>query len=176
MAVVRLHRKQRLASNYDGSLLYAGRWNPAGTPMLYASTSLSLACLEILVHLSPSQIPVDYVYSRAKFVPPVGFVQFGYMSRWTGLFQELLSAEAEYLAVTDFRGDLTDVDSTRRAGLIWATQMKSVGLLVPSVIIPTEMNVLLNPLHPAFEKLAWNGPEPFEFDPRLLKPEVAPGP
>jgi RES domain-containing protein len=154
MAVIRLHRKQRLASNYDGSLLYAGRWNPAGTPMLYASTSLSLACLEILVHLSPRQMPVDYVYSKAKFKP--------------------LGAEAEYLAVTDFRGDLGDVDSTRRAGLAWALQRKIVGLLVPSVIIPTEMNVLLNPLHPAFEELAWGDPEPFEFDPRLFNTWVAP--
>jgi RES domain-containing protein len=155
MAVIRLHRKQRLASNYDGSLLYAGRWNPAGTPMLYASTSLALACLEILVHLSPRQTPADYVCSKARFKPPDG-------------------AEAEYLAVTDFRGDLRDVDSTRRAGLTWATQRKSVGLLVPSVIIPTEMNVLLNPLHPAFEELTWDDPEPFEFDRRLFKTRVAP--
>src|ERR1700677_2979029 len=110
MAVIRLHRKQRLASNYDGSLLYAGRWNPAGTPMLYASASLSLACLEVLVHLSPGQTPVDYVWSNARFKPPDG-------------------AEAEYLAVTDFRGDLRDVESTRRAGLAWATHRMSVGLL-----------------------------------------------
>jgi RES domain-containing protein len=153
MAVIRLHRKQRLASNYDGSLLYAGRWNPAGTPMLYASTSLSLACLEILVHLSPRQTPLDYVCSRANFGP-------------------LGRPEAEYFAVTDFRGDLRDVDSTRRAGLAWAMQRHSVALLVPSVIIPTEMNVLLNPLHPAFEGLAWSAPEPFQFDQRLQRGTV----
>ena len=174
MAVIRLHRKQRPASNYDGSLLYAGRWNPAGTPMLYASSSLSLACLEILVHLNPRQIPVDYVYSKATFEPPAGFVQFGYLRRRTGEFQEVVGAEAEYLEVTDFRGDLSDDNSTRRAGQSWATQMTSLGLLVPSVIIPTEMNVLLNPLHSAFSNLTWGDPTPFEFDPRLLKPEAAP--
>jgi RES domain-containing protein len=159
MAVIRLHRKQRPAANYDGSLLYAGRWNPAGTPMLYASTSLSLACLEILVHLNFRQMPVDYVYSKAKFESPD---------------QEAVGAEPEYLEATDFGGDLRDADSTRRAGLSWATQMTSVGLLVPSVIIPTEMNVLLNPLHSAFANLTWGDPAPFEFDPRLIKPEVAP--
>ncbi|HEY1755857.1 MAG TPA: RES family NAD+ phosphorylase [Bryobacteraceae bacterium] len=150
MAVIRLHGRQRAASNYDGSLLYPGRWNPVGTPMLYASTSLSLACLEILVHLSPRQTPVSYVYSK-------------------GNFEALSGVEAEYLAVTDFRGDLRDVDSTRRAGRGWAMQRQSLGLLVPSVIIPTEMNVLLNPLHPAFEALTWGNPEPFEFDSRLVK-------
>ena len=150
MAVVRLHRKQRLASNYDGSLLYAGRWNPAGTPMLYASTSLSLACLEILVHLSPRQIPADYMWSRATFGP-------------------LRGVEAERLPAIEFRGDLGDLESTRRAGLAWARQRQTVGLLVPSFIIPSEMNVLLNPLHPAFEELTWSDPEPFGFDPRLYK-------
>jgi RES domain-containing protein len=154
MAIVRLHRRQRSATNYDGSLLYAGRWNPPGTPMLYASTSLSLACLEILVHLSPRQIPAEYVYSKAKFEAP--------------------AVAPEYFEVTDFRGDLMDADSTRRAGRSWATRMESVGLLVPSVIIPVEMNVLLNPLHPAFKELTWGDPEPFEFDPRLVKLEAVP--
>jgi len=130
MAVIRLHGKQRAASNYDGSLLYAGRWNPVGTPMLYASTSLSLACLEILVHLSPRQTPEDYVYSTANFKPLGG-------------------AEAEYLAASDFRGDLRDVDSTRRAGLAWVMHRQSLGLLVPSVIIAIRLPS--GPLHDAAE-------------------------
>ena len=117
---------------------------------------------------------MDYVYSKAKFEPPEGFVRFGYLRRGTNVFQEVLGAEAEYLEAIDFRGDLRDSDSTRRAGLSWATQMTSLGLLVPSVVIPTEMNVLLNPLHSAFANLTWGDPAPFEFDPRLLKPEAAP--
>jgi RES domain-containing protein len=98
----------------------------------------------------------------------------GYLRRKTGVFQEVVGAEAEYLEATDFRGDLRDADATRRAGQSWATQMKSLGLLVPSVIIPTEMNVLLNPLHSSFSNVTWSDPAPFEFDPRLLKAEVAP--
>jgi len=39
---------------------------------------------------------------------------------------------------------------------------------VPSVIIPREMNYLINPAHPQFEELIWREPQPFRFDPRLM--------
>jgi len=62
--VVRVHRRARAANNYEGSLLYANRWNPEGTPMLYASTTLSLCCLETLVHTVDATImpiiPIEY--------------------------------------------------------------------------------------------------------------------
>ena len=49
----RSRKKFGAASDYDRSLMYANRWNPAGSSMLYASTHLPLACPEMLVHLSP---------------------------------------------------------------------------------------------------------------------------
>ena len=143
MRIFRLHRRQRAASDYSGSLRFAGRWNPAGTPILYASTALSLACLELLVHLSPDQIPLDYVYTAAEIpLDP---------------------------AAHDFRGSLRDSEATRRYGHTWVTSQNSLAIYVPSVIIPVEWNVLLNPLHAAFQTVAWDAPKPFEFDPRLLR-------
>ena len=47
--------------------------------------------------------------------------------------------------------------------------MATVVLVVPSVLIPGESNYLINPGHPNFGKLRIGAPEPFEFDPRLLK-------
>ncbi len=41
-------------------------------------------------------------------------------------------------------------------------------LALPSVIIPGELNYLLNPAHPAFKRIAVGKPERFTFDPRLL--------
>lgn len=38
-----------------------------------------------------------------------------------------------------------------------------------SVFIPGERNYLINPRHPNIGKLKIGPPEPFEFDPRLLK-------
>lgn len=143
MRIFRLHRSHRSVANYDGSLILGSRWNPAGVPMLYCSTALSLACLEVLVHLAPDQIPSDYVFS-------------------TTVLPEAPEASG-------FRGDLSDEISTRRFGQFWAASERSLAVLVPSVIIPIESNVLLNPRHAAYHGLVWTAPEPFSFDERLLK-------
>lgn len=142
MRICRLHRAHRSASDYGGSLLYPGRWNQKGTPVLYFSLALSLACLEQLVHMAPDEIPDDYVYTSVD-----------------------LKVEPE---PADYRGSLLDVDATRRYGHRWATAQKSLALLVPSAIIPIEFNLLLNPLHEDFKDLSWSAPQPFAFDPRLL--------
>ena len=39
---------------------------------------------------------------------------------------------------------------------------------VPSVLIPEESNVLLNPNHADYFGLTWTEPQPFRFDPRLF--------
>jgi RES domain-containing protein len=115
MRIFRLHRRQRVASDCSGSLRFPSRWNPAGTPILYASTALSLACLELLVYLSPDQIPLDYVSTAAEIpVDP---------------------------AVHDFRGSLRDSEATRRYGHSWVTSLSSLAIYVPSVIVPVEFNV-----------------------------------
>lgn len=146
MRVFRLHRGHRAAADYQGSLIQPNRWNPAGVPMLYCSGALSLACLEVLVHLGPDQIPPDYVYSSAEL---------------SGLVETV-----------EFRGDLADEEATRRLGHAWATSRESLALLVPSAIIPVEFNVLLNPVHPSYTNVIWSAPEPFRFDQRLLRTAI----
>jgi RES domain-containing protein len=61
-----MHRARRLASDYRGAMVAGGRWNPIGDPMLYTAEHLSLACLEVLVHLDKGQLPRDYVWSKAE--------------------------------------------------------------------------------------------------------------
>ena len=75
---------------------------------MYAGSTLSLACLEMLVHLPPNQIPIDLVYSWAEL--------------------------KETPAAADFRGDVADQDSTR-FGQRWATGVEAAAIRVPSVII-----------------------------------------
>ncbi len=52
-------------------------------------------------------------------------------------------------------------------GDAWFDARASVALRVPSVAIRGEINVLLNPEHPDFDKVAIHPPEPFLFDKRL---------
>ena len=47
-------------------MVAGGRWNPIGVAMLYTARHLSLACIEVLVHLDKGQFPRDYVWSRSE--------------------------------------------------------------------------------------------------------------
>ena len=46
-----------------------------------------------------------------------------------------------------------------------------LAIQVPSIVIPEEFNILLNPNHAHYRDLAWSEPLPFRFDPRLLTAE-----
>ena len=65
MTIYRMHRAARAAADYRGAMVAGGRWNPIGTPMLYTAQHLSLACLEVLVHLDKTQLPRGYAWSKA---------------------------------------------------------------------------------------------------------------
>lgn len=57
--------------------------------------------------------------------------------------------------------------ATQQAGDQWIATQRSVALLVPSAIVPVEMNALINPRHPQF-RLEWVAkPVRFRYDPRL---------
>ena len=62
----------------------------------------------------------------------------------------------------------SDHGHTRPLGTAWLSERKAVALVVPSVIIPLERNILLNPEHPDFERVAMIACNPFFFDPRLF--------
>jgi len=122
MKIYRMHRFARLAGDYTGAMLAGGRWNRIGTPMLYSAEHLFLACVEVLVHLDKSQMPTNYVWSMAE------------------ILKEPMLLEFERLS---------DVVSCQQAGESWIQAGESLTVRVPSVVIPEEFNVLLNPNHPS---------------------------
>jgi RES domain-containing protein len=125
-------------------MVAGGRWNPIGTPMLYTAEHLSLACLEVLVHLDKGQLPRDYVWSKAELP---------YMP-------ELLSDAIPF-----------SVSACQAAGHAWVAERTQLAIRVPSVIISEDFNVLLNPHHVEYESVIWSEPRPFRFDPRLFAVE-----
>jgi RES domain-containing protein len=144
MKIYRMHRGVRLAANYSGAMEAGGRWNPPGTPMLYTAQHLSLACVEILVHLDKSELPQDYVWSWTDLPDTPSFLD------WI---------------------DLSHVSSCQAAGQSWVNQAGQLAIQVPSVVIPEEFNVLLNPLHQDYAALEWSQQRAFRFDPRLFASE-----
>jgi RES domain-containing protein len=59
LIVYRLHSRLFRGDSGVGAALYGGRWNPPGVEAIYASATISLAVLEILVHYSV--LPKDFV-------------------------------------------------------------------------------------------------------------------
>jgi len=143
LIVYRLHRQIRHPSEYN--LNRESRWNPARTPLLYSASSVSLCCLEVLVHTDPDLIPDNLVWSWAE-----------------------LPEDPETLL---YRSRLTDIERTRAAGRRWINSRVCLAVRVPSVIVPhtgVDFNVLLNPTHDAFTAVTWQSGGAFKFDPRLV--------
>jgi RES domain-containing protein len=61
-------------------------------------------------------------------------------------------------------------ESLANIGARWLAAKHTLVLAVPSAIIPSDLNYLLNPLHPHFKRIRIGRPEPFSFDPRFWKP------
>jgi RES domain-containing protein len=146
----RIVHRVHISDAFDGlgARRFPGRWNQPGVPLVYTSESLALATLEMLVHLEDWQMLEQYACI------PVEFDQCH--------VQELTSA--------DLPGNWRESPvppSTRKLGSEWVTKQSSPVLKVPSVVIPEEINYLLNPAHPAFAELLIGEPRPYNFDPRL---------
>ena len=144
-----LPRYAKTALSGEGPLRVGGRWTPAGLPAVYASASISLALLEILVHAPSPVTPVHHVVTIE--VPD--------------------SMPVTRVTEPDLPGDwrLTPAPPTLQAiGQAWIEARETAILAVPSAIVPPERNFVLNPLHPDFSRLAASPAEPFEIDRRLF--------
>jgi len=183
MTIVRLCRSRYSPKDATGAERYGGRWNSPGHAVLYASATLALACLEVLVHIrNVGLIPADYVYCEievpealigpwdltgetalAKIESPVLSREFG--DRWAALTERKASLAP---GRTDrLLGLLHNAPASRKALMAEIKRVAPVQT-VPSVIIPREMNYLISPVHPEFQQLVWRDPRPFHFDPRLI--------
>lgn len=151
MRVWRLCKRAHSAFDGEGARRAAGRWNPKGTALIYTSATLSLAAQELFVHLEPSELPSDLVAVSADIPDDVRI-------------KRLRAAELP----KDWR-KYPAPETLAEMGGEWALSMETAVLAVPSAVIPQETNYLLNPLHPDFDRIRKNKPEPFSFDSRMWK-------
>lgn len=149
-AAWRLTKTKYLPTAWDGegAKKAGGRWNSPGVAVVYVSASLSLALVEILVHLSAeilpaySAVPVDFDESLVTVVAPARLPR-----EWK---------------------DNPPPPATQAIGDEWVANGTSAALRVPSVIVPGEWNFILNPAHRDFGRIRIGAPTPFPFDPRLV--------
>ena len=142
--------KRKYARNLDGrgAELYGGRWNEAGTPMIYTSSTRSLAMLEVLTGIPRQQYPEGYVIVTIKLpTNPIMLPMDSLPANW-----QTYPAPAETIAL----------------GTQWIQKQKSLSLSVPSVIMPEERNILINPFNDAFEDVNIENVKDYTFDRRLV--------
>jgi len=147
----RIVRTERLATAFtgEGSRRGGGRWNSREVPVVYTSEHQSLAALELFVHIDP-QLKLGFTLFRVEW--------------------DKLAVEKVYLnQLPSSWRDHPPGPATMAIGDQWAKRRKSAVLAVPSVLIPDEINYILNPLHPDFEWIRIDQPREFSFDLRLLK-------
>ncbi|WP_109436497.1 RES family NAD+ phosphorylase [Aquimarina sp. AU119] len=133
-----------------GAKTVGGRWNPKGIAVLYTSASVALSALEVLAHLPAAYFPDD-------------------MAIATITIPDKLVTTMRIETLPDNWNKIPVPIEIQNFAVPWITEEKYLGLKVPSIIIPKEENLLINPLHPKFGEIKLVDIEPFSFDTRLLK-------
>lgn len=135
----------------EGTRRFGSRWVPKGLPVIYTSATLSLAALELFVHTDVDLAPADLLAISAD-IP-----------------DDLVVHE---LALSDLPGTWREIPAPselQELGRSWIVEGKAAMLSVPSVVVPTERNYVLNPAHAGFQRIQIGEAHDFSFDPRMWK-------
>ena len=136
------------AMDGEGARLHGGRWNPPGIAAVYLAESRALAALEILVHAPREALRLE----------------------WRVIGVEVPDDAIRVMAAKHLPAGWRDQPSStgaRRLGAEWLAKKGELGLVLPSVIVPQERTLLVNPRHPAAARLKGSKAERCVFDPRL---------
>lgn len=134
-----------------GAELTGGRWNRKGRPVVYTASSVSLACLETVVHLGAATLPLNRFLVQvdvpddiwaARIVHTAGRLPVG----WNAVPEGMVSLDI---------------------GDDWLKNGGTALLQVPSVIVPEEHNVLINPRHPDAGRISAAKVRQWLYDSRL---------
>jgi RES domain-containing protein len=135
----------------EGARRYGGRWNQADTSIVYTSGSLSLAALELFVHVDIDIAPTRLVAIAAD-IP-----------------EELETETVDIGKLPKNWRTYPAPEALKNLGTAWAARRTTAILAVPSAVIPEEHNYLLNPRHADFNRIRIRKPIPFRFDARMWK-------
>jgi len=133
-----------------GGLHRSARWHHKGQPILYASSNASLALLEVFVH-ETSESFRERTLLHLEFDDDVETVT-------TQRLVRLLAAAPP---------DMPE-QGTRDFGTAWLQERRSLALVVPSIVMPYEQNVIINPSHPRAGSLNILTSDVMGLDERLL--------
>ncbi len=132
----------------NGARLYGGRWNSKGTAALYTSVFRSLSAVEMAVHINGilNQFTFELLTLDTQKIPLVNLSK----KLPVGWNQNPVAFQSQHL------GDR------------YLNDPNCGGIIVPSVLIEEEMNVILNPAYVQYQQLKITGKCKFAFDGRLI--------
>jgi RES domain-containing protein len=134
-----------------GAAIEGGRWNEIDVPMIYAASSRALAALETLAHVKGNSLPFNRYLVQIDIPSAL----------WRAARTETTARLAVgWDAVPPGRVSIA-------CGTAWARSGASAILRVPSVIVPEEENILINPAHPDARAITATKVRRWLYDPRL---------
>lgn len=133
-----------------GAKMSGGRWNSKGIPITYCSSSIALATLETVLAIHNGDMPFNRYLVRIDVPDAVGVAR-RLLDPLPGGWDAIPAGLA-----------------ARTAGNAWLSSAASALLLVPSVIVPDEYNVLINPKHAEAAHITATTLKRWLYDPRLF--------
>jgi RES domain-containing protein len=136
-----------------GAKVSGGRWNAAGVAIVYTSQTRALACLETVVHLNAGGLPLNR-YLVEVTVPD---------DLWSNV--QMTTSTRLPIGWDAEPAGRTSIEF----GTNWIRSGTSALFVVPSVIVPKEFNVLINPQHPGWARITAAKVRRWLYDLRLTK-------
>jgi len=137
-----------------GAKATGGRWNDEGVAVVYASENRALACLETVVHLKAGSLPLN------RYLVEIAIPD----ELWA-------SAELLHPTVMPVGWDAEPAGrASLRYGTDWIYSRRTALLVAPSIIVPEERNILINPAHPESRRITATKVRKWQYDPRLITP------
>lgn len=131
-----------------GARLYGGRWNPKGVPCIYTSAHVSLALLEKFVHARGKEDMDGLMLLSIELPDRRDLVYHVDKSRMVAGWSD-------------------NIDYSQWLGKQLLAEDTFVAFSVPSAIVPSERNFIINPQAADFHAVKFNRPAPFDIDSRL---------
>ena len=118
----------------DGGLYVAGRWNHKGRRAIYCSQSISLCTLEWLSHNGLTVSGFNY-YKFSIEIPDELIIHYS-----------ISDLPPEWCKTPPRNSNRDFVEES------FYTPNQYLAMAIPSVMVPEELNLVINPLHSSFEK------------------------
>jgi RES domain-containing protein len=133
-----------------GASIYGARWNPSGVEIVYTAESRALALAGIAVHLSVGMVPDDYILLTIE------------------LPDHLIVYEPDLDALSDGWDEFPYNIDTQIFGRDFVSRGDACVMKVPSSVVKSDYNYLINPYHPKFKEVTIRQVKDFRIDRRLL--------